>query len=152
MACRLIRFSKFRISHSSESGGYFTPDSRLLRMYISLSALLTVPNGIIGAGVVAAAVAAAAGFFAWWVFAKAVDADRLRIARLTMIALFMLELLWDRERERAASSASPVFGIDTSPPPAPSRQHSRSGGVPQFLIRETVRRTRGNRVGRNRGA
>lgn len=69
--------------------GYFTPDSRLFRIYISLSALLGPPNGI---GFIAVD---AAGFFAWGFAAKAADVDRLRIARLTISALFMLELLWN---------------------------------------------------------
>lgn len=79
---------------------YFTPDSRLLRRYISRSALLTWPKAIGAApappeGDGFVAVVDAAGFFAWWwVFAaNAADVERLRIATLTRI-LFMLELLW----------------------------------------------------------
>ena len=54
---------RHKLAAAQKSGGYFTPDSRLLRMYISLSALLTAPNGIVEPGVLAAG--AASGFFAW---------------------------------------------------------------------------------------
>ena len=52
IALPLIHSGKFWISHGSESGGYFTPDSRLFLAYNSLSALLTV-NKFVGAGVLA---------------------------------------------------------------------------------------------------
>jgi hypothetical protein len=45
--------------------GYFTPDSRLLRRYMSRSALLTPPNGIGFAGPDVLIAAGSAGFFAW---------------------------------------------------------------------------------------
>ena len=73
---------RYKLAAAQKSGGYFTPDSRLLRMYISLSALLTAPNGIVEPGVLAAG--AASRFFAWRIFAaRAAEVERARIARPT---------------------------------------------------------------------
>jgi hypothetical protein len=95
-------------------------------MYISRSALLVVPKPIgppNGEGFVGPdgfiAVVDAAGFFAWCFAAKAADVDKLRMARLTMMVLFMLELLWNLDQVPA--------------------QLSRTGLVPSGLyIRERV--------------
>lgn len=115
---RLAKYGRGQAALRLGGSGYFTPDSRLFRIYISLSALLTVPNGIIGLGVLIAV--DAAGFFAWCFAAKAADVDRPRTARLTIRVLCMSNSSLDREQERGSASALLVFGIDTSPPPAPA--------------------------------
>src|SRR5262249_23954141 len=120
------------------SGGYFTPDSRLLRRYISLSALLTAPNGIglVGAGVLIAV--DGAGFFALCFAANAADVDRPRMAMLTMTILFIgstpplgtgarqrLGVAGVRDRHPAAARPQPATKLRRRC----SSQNSYSGGA-----------------------